>query len=375
MNVIEFNPNWRTNIAFCLVDNTRTYTDGIRELIKNQADGVLANIYNKGYPVYQWLDEDVLLKHVASLGYTHAVVVSTGTEFTNGSNFFDALELLVQTDFLVAGHVLDRKDAYYELHHQCYVINLFHYNMLGQPLIGKQALSVEHTQTQPFRTTNNYHDDYTPRAVVPGTKLVSYQHKCHGWNILSVAFDKNVPVMVFDHSIRDNKIHFYPESPDDFYKQLEWAYNRLNYCQDTFVHTSNTETIHLPVKHYKQLVTPASGVWFIDYLAPGAKVVMYDYNDRSLDYWKGLHPEFTFVKCNLLSNDNLLEHIDTSIPDTLINLSNIFNYEGTVFFYSLAYRKYKESKLLDSIQTAMPTATVYSSLSASISETIPTWHL
>lgn len=375
MNVIEFNPKWRTNIAFCFVDNTRSYTSGIRELIKNQADGVLANVYNKGYTVYQWIDEDLLLKHVSTLGYSHAVVFSTGTEFTNGSNFFEAIEELAQIDFLVAGHVLDRKDAYYELHHQCYVVNLFHYNMLGQPAIGKQELGALHKQTVPYRTSNNYHDDYTPRAVINGSKTKEYSHKCHGWNILSTAFDNEVPVIVFDDTIRENKIHFYPESPDDFYKQLGWAYHRLNYCHDTFVHTSNTETVDLPVKQYDQIVTPASGVWFKDYLAPGATVIMYDYNQSSLNYWQSYYPEYKFVLCDLLSDDNLLDYIDTSINNTLINLSNIFNYEGTVFFYSLEYRKYKEKLLINAIQSTMPIATVYSSLSASVFNTIPTWHL
>ena len=329
MNVIEFNPKWRTHIAFCLVDNTRSYTSGICELVKNQADGVLANVYNKGYPVYQWIDEDVLIRHVASLGYTHAVVVSTGTEFINGSKFFDALDTLIQEDFLVAGHVLDRKDAYYELHHQCYVVNLFHYNMLGQPSVGKQELGAHHIQVAPYRTTNTYHDDYTPRAVVAG----------------------------------------------DFYKQLSWAYKKLNYCQNTFVHTSNTETVNLPIKQYKQIVTPASGVWFIEYLAPDTRVVMYDYNDSSLAYWKDRHPEYIFVKCNLLSDDNLVDYIDPTIEDTLINISNIFNYEGTVFFYSLEYRKYKENNLIANIRSAMPNAEVYCSLHASPFDTIPTWHL
>jgi len=375
MNVIEFNPKWRTNIAFCFVDNTRSYSSGICELIKNQADGVLANVYNKGYPVYQWIDEDVLLKHVANLGYTHAVVLSTGTEFTNGSKFFEAIETLIQVDFLVAGHILDRKDAYYELHHQCYVINLFHYNMIGQPAIGKQELGSQHVQVAPYRTTNNYHDDYTPRAIVAGTILTDYQHRCHGWNILSKAFDNNLPVVVFDDSVRNNKIHFYPESPKDFYKQLGWAYHRLNYCRNTFVHTDNTETVDLPIKKYKQIVTPASGMWFTNYLESDATVIMYDYNQASLDYWQARYPKFKFVLCDLLGKDNLVDHIDTSIPDTLINLSNIFNYEGTVFFYSLEYRKYKQQVLVDAIQSAMPDASVYFSLRAELFDTVPTWHL
>ena len=124
MNVIEFNPGWKTDIAFCFVDNTRTYQSDIREFMKNQADGTLSNIYNKGWTVYQWVNEDALIKHASDKGHKWAVVFSTGTEFINGAVFFDAILKLIKQDFFIAGHILDRDDAYYELHHQCYVINL-----------------------------------------------------------------------------------------------------------------------------------------------------------------------------------------------------------------------------------------------------------
>jgi hypothetical protein len=141
------------------------------------------------------------------------------------------------------------------------------------------------------------------------------------------------------------------------------------------VHTSNTETIDLPVRQYKQIVTPASGVWFTDYLAPGANVIMYDYNKASLDYWQTQHPEYKFVQCDLLGESNLLDYIDTSIPDTFINLSNIFNYEGTVFFYSLVYRKYKETELVNRIKSMLPSATINFSMQSDLFDVVPTWHL
>jgi hypothetical protein len=76
----------------------------------------------------------------------------------------------------------------------------------------------------------------------------------------------------------------------------------------------------------------------------------------------------------LLADDNLLDSIDVGIPDTLVNISNIFNYEGTAFFCSLAYRKFKEKQLTDNLRNAIPTVEIYSSLSANITDTIPTWH-
>ena len=376
MNVIEFNTHYNSDIAFCFVDNTRNYQSNIREFMKNQADGTLANVYAKKWTIYQWINEDELLRHACNKGHKWAVVFSTGTEFINGDAFFDAAQSMIKKDFFIAGHVLDRSDAYYELHHQCYLINLEKYKELVYPIVGEQELGSKHIQYIPERSGNNIHDDYTPLTVSSGNYTrEEYRHKCHGWNILSIAFDNNETVLIFDETMRSNKKHFYPESPKDFYKNLSWAYYRLNYCHTTFVHTSNTETIDLPVRQYKQIVTPASGVWFTDYLAPGGKVIMYDYNKASLDYWQIQYPEYKFVQCDLLGESNLLDCIDTSIPDTFINLSNIFNYEGTVFFYSLAYRKYKETDLVNRIKSVLPSATINFSLRSDLFDIVPTWHL
>jgi hypothetical protein len=324
------------------------------------------------------IDEDALLRYASDNGHKWAVVFSTGTEFINGTAFFDAILELTKQEFFVAGHVLDRKDAYYELHHQCYVVNLEKYKEYGYPEVGQQELGAVHTQEMPMRSEQNFHDDYTPVVVVCGFDKKQYNHKCHGWNILSKAFEID-QVQVFGQDIRNNKRHFYPESPSDFYKQLSWAYHRVNYCQTEFIHTSNTETIHLPIKQYDQLVTPASGVWYGSYLTDNATVIIYDYNQKSLDYWKEHVPaiqnvNYQFVLCDLLGQDNLADYIQPT-ANTLVNLSNIFNYEGTNFFYSLEYRKYKEAELLTAIENVCPTAEIYFSLEANLFDTVPTWHL
>jgi hypothetical protein len=103
---------------------------------------------------------------------------------------------------------------------------------------------------------------------------------------------------------------------------------------------------------------------------------MYDYNQVSLDYWKEHAPviknvRYKFVLCDLLGDNNLSDYIDP-VDDTLVHLSNIFNYEATTFFYSLDYRKYKEQELLASLPS---NAEVYFNLRASIFDTVPTWHL
>ena len=379
MNVIEFNPGWTRRMIVCMVDNTQHYLPFIKEFIKNQADGVLDNLYKKGYHVLVGTDENILLNHAANLDYDHALVFSTGTEFVNGTDFFKSIDQLVHEDFYIAGHVLDRKDGYYELHHQCYVINLKYFRQTNRPEIGKQQLYTAHTQTEPRRSEDNYHDDYTPLWVVKGYTEREYQHKLHGWNILRVAFEYDLPIKIFGENQRNNKIHFYPESPEDFNKQLSWAYHRLNYCRTSHVHTEATETINIEGKTYEQIVTPASSSWFIDYISENGVVVYYDYNQSSLDYWREHAPKiknikYKFILCDLLSKDDFVDNLDSS-KTTLINLSNIFNYEGTTFFYSKNYRNYKEEQLVDKIKNKIPTSKIYFTMRSKLFNDLPTWHI
>ena len=377
MNILTFDRNWKKNIVFCMVDNIKNYQSDIRLLMKNQADGVLANLYNKGYKVLQWFNEDELLNEASKTNCKYALVFSTGTEFINGSAFFDNIENLLEKNFFIAGHILDRGDAYYELHHQCYLINLDYFKKLGNPKVGQQHLGHRHKQLVPWRSKENYHDGYTPIWVSAGDDNKFYEHKCHGWNILSCAFEQDLPVLVFDDSIRNNKIHFYPENPEDFYKKLSWAYRRFNYCQNDFIHTGATETVDIKIK-YQQIITPASSDWYKDYIEGPGKVIYYDYNEKSLEYWKANHPkldniQFHFVKCNLLDGDDFLNVVDTNLK-TFVNLSNIFNYEGTTFFYSQYYRELKEKELIEKIKALIADVKIYQSLSARLFDTIPTWH-
>ena len=354
-------------IAFCFVDNTHTYTSTwTRELVKNQADFTITNITSKGYDIYQGHYADQLLKEAAILGHEHAVVFSTGTEFINGYKFFEEVEKIVTADYFLAGHVLDRGDAYYELHHQCYLVNLSAYKELGYPSVGQQELGSKHVQVIPERSKENIHDDYTPLWVRAGSHVKEeYQHKCHGWNILSTAFEHGLKVLVWSDQIRNNKKHYYPENQQEFLKHSGWIYKRQNYCLTDFVHTSNTDWNNSTEKGFRQVFTPASGIWWMDIIdtVHPVKVVFYDYNQHALDYWQHHAPkihnvEYDFVRLDLLADDFKPELYLDNIDQTFINLSNIYAYEGTTFLYSLEYRLNKEDTALRAIKEYLPNAFV-----------------
>jgi hypothetical protein len=342
------------SIAFCIVDDIDSYANSeIKTTIKNICDFTISNLYVKGYKTVIGKDEDELLQSVKDHDY--AVVMSPGTEYINGYTFFEALEKLVQRNFFVAGHILDRTtyDAYYELHHQCYVINMKYYNALGCPTVGLLEKNVQHTQIEPQRSTLTWHDDYTPKYIIKGERNRTYNNRCHGWNLLRLAFKNDLPVIVFDDDIRNNKKHYYPESEQDFYKHKDYIDFKLNYCKEEFVHNANTEWSTGINEKYEQVVVPASGTLYLDLIENG-RVVFYDYNKRALDYWEEHclrkdNIEYVFVYTDLLNEVSLVDHLNPNLK-TLVNLSNIFCYEGTAAKYSLKHRLTAQENLVHSLK-------------------------
>lgn len=311
MNIIEFrehNVAHKNNIIFCIVDNIGSYqSEWQKEIIKNISDFCLQNITIQGYTVLVGYNEDELLKKASTYDSKYAVVFSTGTEFITRYVFFDLLEKLCQEeDFFIMGHVLDRGEFYYELHHQCYVINLNLFKELTDQSVGQVEFFSPHTQIEPNRSKETYHDAHTPLWVAQGSNLKEYSHKAHGWKLLSQAFEKNLPVKVFTEDFRESKKHYYPENEESFFNEINYAYSRFNFCSGLAIYPINSETMSWssvpgPIE---QLVVPASGLGWIEHLChigytENTVVKFFDYSPATLEYiseivnWDGKdYPKF-----------------------------------------------------------------------------------
>lgn len=380
MNVIEYKTG-SSNIAYCIVDRTADCADMYsRELVKNLSDFTISNIFVKHYSAFVSLDEDALLNHVADLGYKHAVVISTGTEFINGRRFFNYIESLTDSDYFLYGHILDRAEAYYELHHQCYLINLEKYNKLNRPSIGNQQLGSSHTQYRPNRCVKNIHDDYTPYHISSGSITKQYSHKMHGYNIISEGLRNGYCIRAFTDEGRDNKKYYYPENSNVFLEKVSYAYAKNHVCKTSFVHHESTDPINID-DTYDQIITPASSLQFYNYLNDGGNVIYYDYNQTALDYYKNKSKENTeFVNIDLLGEYDIGQLIKHPDKKTLLNLTNIFNYEGTAMFCNLKYRLCKENQLLSKIPAHWTVLNQTSYIGFGDTNNIsklrkPTWHM
>lgn len=349
----------RNDICVCIIDDTDQYKPWMRELVKNTADYTITNVTGFGYDVYVGRNEHALLKQVVDL-YNIAVVISAGTEFINGKQFFENLP----TDFFLLGHILDMGEGYYGLHYQCYVINLKLYKNLGCPDPGATELLTVHTQTMPVRSKENIHDDYTPLWIKQGTAQKIYKNKFHGWRLVSTGLEANYKICAFNTTLRDSK-HFLYRDVDT----SDWIYKRYNYCLQNHVYKESTGSVDFPRPYtckIKHLIYPAAGTtWFEKLKLHGydnsTKVTFYDYNKASLDYMrektKSIDLIFEFVHLDAIAEpERIAELIDKQCKpeEVVIHMSNIFSYEGTASLMPLRYRVEQENKLINAVQETVP---------------------
>ena len=123
---MDYVVNHKNKIVYCILDNIEnqagTYS---KEVARNVSDYFLSLIINSGNDIIIDDDSDKLLKRVASDDfYSHAVFVITGTHPTLSENIINSVEEKCKEHFTVAGHILDRNDAYYEIHNQFFIVNL-----------------------------------------------------------------------------------------------------------------------------------------------------------------------------------------------------------------------------------------------------------
>lgn len=438
--MVKFNtPEGSSDIVYIFLDRiSQCQTKWTAELMRNMSDYVLSKILGHGFNIIQGLDEDAMLQEAAK-EYTHAVVLSTGTEFINGDEFFHEVEKEVYSgkEFFIWGHIPDRDDGYYELHEQCYIINLKTYKELGCPVIGKFEYYSAHTQIAPRRSEENIHDDYTPIWVTSGDTERQYKHKWHGWNILSIAFANNKFVKPFANRFRKNKRYYYPNYEPAFLNACTYLYGKNQIATQTLFYPYNTETVvdSQVQGPLKQLIIQASGLQFIDYLVKygydkNTVVRFVDFNLFALDCmsaitqgWSGenymefinryVDLRYGFVgasqKKNWLTLTGQEQIIDSNIwndirqtvkfefrhedlvlnkglevkewldelPNTIVHLSHIFNYDPSSPFVPLRHRIYNENLLLEKIKKHNPLACIVlvTRIADLYKDNMPTWHM
>lgn len=229
---------------------------------------------------------DELLRKAAATSAKWLIFSTLGTYFEETYPFLQELKDFIarEPDFFIMGHILDRKDYWYELHDQCFVLNLEHYRALGCPSYGTQRHG-KFEMMKPERATENFHHDYTPLWVKPSREFAMYSGLENGHSLLAEGFKAELPMIAFPQRLRVSKFQFSPPVRESFARKYWWWEARIKEL-DRLFYAFNTESIPplaegYTIKPLKRLYTVSSGLLFFKVLkrfpfASGCIVHFYD---------------------------------------------------------------------------------------------------
>lgn len=184
---------------------------------------------------------DDVLKWAVEEDLNYIIVATIGNNLSKNYSFIEELPAWLENnkEFSIIGHVLDKQDKYYELHHQFFMVNIAWWKSVGCPEIGKEENSVEWSTVEPARSQQNWHDGYTPHWIENGSSNKTYTGKRFGWNIIKAALESNNRVNSFNEKQRDSKYYLYPEVNKDTHFKFHTVFDSLQ----SFSHfIANTET-------------------------------------------------------------------------------------------------------------------------------------
>lgn len=241
--------------------------------------------------ILNWAEEENL---------NYILVNSIGNNLSKNFNFIDELGkwLKDNKDFSIVGHILDRGNRYYQLHHQCFMININWWKSVGCPDVGKTEDDINWSAIEPIRSLENWHDDYTPHWIEQGTEEKQYTGRYFGWKLIKAALESDNRIYSFNEIQRDSKYYIYPEMEDQTYFNFHSIFNSIqSYCH--FV--ANTET---PPERENDIkfdgaictaggITPLLIAWTAQ-LKPGDMLTVFDVSPLALSLQKKLFD----YKCN-----------------------------------------------------------------------------
>lgn len=298
------------------------------------------------------------------------------------------------------GHVLQRDNGSFYIHPQ---FCLFDVNWALTN--GIRDFDKAHTRRNSSyvyeRSSENFHDSYTPIWVKPTTESKKFDSAGCGVNVLNAIAETNANIGVWPREVRDRKKFVYPTVPQEVEKH---KYVFLNEMDTARAYVGNTEDIR--TNKYQRFIesgvqkifTPASGLntfllayyfkakhttaydisnvalnmmqtyidqwdgtnykeFFYDVIAPSkvtdnyykgtgiqldqSQKLLEDIGNEFTDWWQENKTTFNIATINLLDQytwHQFKKHSFLGDVPTLLNMSNIFHYAPTATFYPLDER-------------------------------------
>jgi hypothetical protein len=179
----------------------------------------------------------------------YVIVVQEGCFFYDHlvCNFIKPLDLDLEKYSLI-GHILNRKQTYYNLHEQCFALNIEHWKKAGKP---KFHDNTKTNLTSIIRSPNNFHDDYTPTWIKKDSQNNIHQEDVlkikFGGFVISELLKNNFLIRPFNKQERTSKKFIYYTEQEQIANLIEWK--NLNHNHKLyFPYTTKPSTIEFDQK-------------------------------------------------------------------------------------------------------------------------------
>jgi len=221
------------------------------------------------------------------------ITTSYAVIIQEGMFFFDNFEPPEQDGYDLIGHILDRKEEYYQVHQQHFILNVDKWKEIKSPSFKKQD---SNQLTSVERSVDNFHDAYTPTWIKSSNSTVSNINKLRfGGYVISEFLKHNLKIRPFNTNERQVK-HFV------YYDEVEQVNSIVSYKQLS------------PVSYYFPLQTSTKSKVFVTKFSNYLSVA------NGIDSMKRIKDVYKSIKT--------ITYYDTSIISLIFTELLIKNYKG-----------------------------------------------
>ena len=213
--------------------------------------------------------------------------------FTKPSGTFDPYYLreLIQKNlrgYSLIGHLLDKKDEYYELHEQCFVINVEAYNAVGLPAYnGGSDAELQNVS----RSEETFHDNYTPLRVFAAEGKSMFKNIKDGALIISKLLEHGYNIRPWTEEERKHKFYLYNDITLKYGSYLRIETNMT----DTVFNCATEPLISETMPTVQKIITPANGLQalaIVDRCTNLHTIDFKDINSKQLEFTQKLIQEY-----------------------------------------------------------------------------------
>ena len=153
----------------------------------------------------------------------YAVVIQEGIFFFDhiDNNFLKSVIENID-GYALIGHVLDRKERYYHLHQQQFILDVEKWRDINKPSFNCRSGTVTNIE----RSKDNFHDDYTPTWIKQTEGTTSYDKLKFGGYVISELLKNNLKVRPFNTNERHVKKFVYYDIDEQVSNIL--SYEKVN---------------------------------------------------------------------------------------------------------------------------------------------------